>query len=183
MRYDLAAQQDSAFREQFAFLQKALGQDENYLNIYDRLIKLYRSQANEAEAESIKKALMETATEKPTPMAHLALSNLFWLEGNTEEAQWHAKKAYEIDPKFSIVLNNLAWMLAHQEAPDLEQASTLIKTALETAPADTRFLDTFGTVLLFQEKYEEAITALQKALPAAKSAVQYTKSWPIVIER
>ena len=166
MRYDLASRDGKPFSEQFAFLQKALTQDETYLTVYERLIQLYQRQADKAEAASIKAALMQAvAGDEPSAMAHFALSNLYWIEGDLDKAQWHVRQAYELDPEFVLVINNLAWMMAHKEDPDLERALTLAETALKTAPEDPRFLDTYGSILVLQEKYDDAITALQKALP------------------
>ena len=81
------------------------------------------------------------------------------------------KKSYELNPNFSTVVNNLAWMLAHQENPDLDRALTLAESALKTAPSDYRILDTYGSILVLQKKYDQAITSLQKALPNSDKQV------------
>ena len=60
-------------------------------------------------------------------------------------------------------------MLAHKDEPDLDRALTLAETALNTAPTDYRFLDTYGSILVLQKKYDQAITSLQKALPGSSS--------------
>lgn len=166
MQYDLATRAGKPFSDQFTLLQKALAQDDSYLPVYERLTRLYQRHRKE-DSKSIKDALLTAvASDKPSAMAHFALSNVNWIDGDHEQAQWHVKQAYELDPEFVIVVNNLAWMLAHKkENPDLERALTLAETALKTAPTDYRFLDTYGSILILQKKYEQAITSLQKALP------------------
>ncbi len=164
MSCDLASRDGKPFSEQFALLQKALAYDQSYLAAYERLIGLYQRHRDEEEAKSIKTALLKAvASDQPSAMAHFALSNLYWVEGELDKAQWHVKQAYGMDPNFVFVINNLAWMMAHKkEDPDLERALTLAETALQTAPTDPRFLDTYGSILVLQKKYDEAITSLQK---------------------
>lgn len=172
MRYDLAARAGKPFGELFKFLQQALIHDGSQLSIYERLIQLYQRQGDNAEAKTIKDTLLRAvASDQPSAMAHFAMSNLYWGEGNFKNAQWHVEQAYDLDPKSAFVINNLAWMLAHQENPDLERAVSLAETVLDTAPNDSRFLDTYGSILLLQEKYDQAIKSLQKALPTDNQEV------------
>jgi Tfp pilus assembly protein PilF len=155
----------------FAYLERALALNSNHTPVYMRLVSLYQQKPSATDAEKIKTALMESvAGDKPSAMAHFALSNFLWAEGNHSESEWHVEQAYKLQPGFAVVLNNLAWMLAHKEEPDLERAFLLAKTAVKQAPNDPHCLGTYGTVLMIQKKYEEAIIPLQKALPNNRDA-------------
>ena len=74
-------------------------------------------------------------------------------------------KSFERDPQFSIAANNLAWLLAHdQEVLDLEKANLLASELVQKFPENPRFRDTFGTILMKQGKFEEALSQLEPIL-------------------
>ena len=169
MRHDLASKQDKDFNEIFSHLQNALTLDPTSQAICERFLGLYENKSNAEESEKIKNALMESVTgDNPSAMSHFALSNLFWLEGQLEEAEWHLEQAYKLDQKLVIVINNLAWMLANKDEPDLARALELSSSAIQQAPQDSRFQETYATILMKQKKFEEAIFHFQKALPGSQ---------------
>ena len=102
-------------------------------------------------------------------MAHFALSNIFWVEGEKEKAKWHIETAYRLDPHFPVITNNLAWILANTDPPDLERAQELAENALQFLPNNPDALDTYGTILMLRKNYNEAIPILQKALSNART--------------
>ena len=115
------------------------------------------------------------AGDEPNPMAHFALSNLLWEREEFEEATTHLELAYKIQPKFTIVLNNLAWVLAHQDPPDLDRALELASQAVKQSPKDGRYHDTLGTVYLKQEKYKDAAAEFQLALAGVGNPIAVRK--------
>jgi tetratricopeptide (TPR) repeat protein len=82
-------------------------------------------------------------------------------------AETEFKKALEADPKDAVVLNYYGYMLADRGIR-LEEASSMIRRALDQEPANGAFLDSMGWVDYKQNKLAEAEEALQKA--AAHSA-------------
>lgn len=166
MQHDLAAKQNRDFEVRFTLLQKALALDENFLPVYQRMLTLYQEKPTEEETEKIKNALFELVTsDNPSPMAYFALSNVLWSEDQKSEAEWHLEQAYKLEPNFVVVINNLAWMLSHKEDPDLDRAMELSASAIQQAPLDPRFQDTYGTILMMKKNYEAAVPHFQKALP------------------
>lgn len=166
LKQALAAQKGQSFAEQFSILQNAMALDRDFPPIYERLQVMYGQDFAAEERDKIRAALLETVTgDKPSAMAHLALSNVLWLDGNKIDAEYHIEQAYRLDPDFSVVINNLAWMLSQREKPDLARAEELVVSILKDAPNDPRFLDTYGSILILAKRYEEAITQFQKALP------------------
>ena len=161
-----AAERQQSFEEQFAFIQKAISMDENFPPIYLRLEKIYSDLANEDDRQAIKDSLFDIVSgDHPSPTAHLALSNALWIEGERAEAQWHLEQAYQLDPGYAVVINNLAWMLSQKVNPELDRAEKLILSVLKELPDDPRVIDTYANVLMGQNRYTEAVTQFQKALP------------------
>ena len=173
MRHDLAAKQNREFNVLFSLLQNALALDENFLPVYQRLISLYQQNPDPEEAEKIKNALLETVTgDNPSPMSHFALSNVLWMEGQKDEAEWHLEQAYQLDQNFVVVINNLAWILSHKDEPDLERALELSASAIERSPEDPRFQDTYATIQMMRENYDDAVSHFQKALPRTQISAE-----------
>ena len=107
----------------------------------------------------------QTTLPGPPAVAFYALSNLDFLKGDMEQYQINLMKSFERDPQFTIAANNLAWLLAHdQEVLDLEKANLLASELVQKFPENPRFRDTFGTILMKQGKFEEALSQLEPIL-------------------
>lgn len=88
-----------------------------------------------------------------------------------------AKEAYEkiltIKPDFAPAANNLAWMIAESNDPDLGEALRLAMTAKQQLPNDVSIIDTLGWV-----HYKRGSFAL--ARKAFSQAVQKQEEMPIL---
>ena len=105
------------------------------------------------------------AEAKEPALAHLALGNICCVEHDLDAALFHFERCVAINKKLSIVLNNLAWILAHNEDhPDLERALAMANAALEENPGFARFLDTRGTILMKMERWKDALADLELAV-------------------
>ncbi len=161
--------QSSDFDEQISHIKRSWDFDDGYFEAYQRLIRHFEK-ARPDNAYQIAKILdtLRPRTEGPNvnAMSLFAMGNLSYLQGSQADYQSYLERAFAIDPEFSIVANNLAWMLAHNEQQlDLDKAYRLINELVEKYPSNPRFRDTFGTVLLKQGKYEEALTQFEMILP------------------
>jgi uncharacterized protein HemY len=96
---------------------------------------------------------------------HLLLGTLALRQEQWDDAQRHLELACERAPNTPILMNNLAWLLAHRDPPDLERALTVAKAAKFLAP-HPEISDTLGTILARQGKSRQAITELETALQA-----------------
>ncbi len=159
--------------ELFGPLSKSLEYEPNFVPALGRLMA-YAS-ADVAENQNLRSILSGVLAEAKEPaLAHLALGNVCWMEKDTDAAKFHFERAVTINKKLTVVLNNLAWIVAHDEqSPDPERALGLIASALELEPNNPRFLDTRGTILMKQERWKEAVTDLEASMDAIpdKSAV------------
>src|SRR5205823_4094587 len=84
--------------------------------------------------------------------------------GKLDQAKQYLEQAYKLDPAGPVLANNLAWVLAHTNPPDLDRALAIINTVIERQPKDARFRETRGQVLAKIGRWHEAITDLQAAL-------------------
>ena len=192
LRYDVTAQdKPNDLGLQFQFLDKAMGQDLYYAEIYDRLIKFYhRAETLEAGSENannqnrghgkkIQDMLEAMLVEGRSPaLAHFALSSIFQLQGNADKSKFHLLFSYRLDPNFPVVANNFAWMLAHADNPDLPRAYELSLTAVRSAQTDGRysdrlatFVDTLATIMMKQGKSHEAIAEFETILEKSNDKI------------
>ncbi len=183
MMHDRARLESDDIKTQINMLIRAMSFDSNYQPVYDRLMRLYLDNKDSDESDQVQEAFVNLVTSnEPTPMAHLAYSNFLWEEGEHKKAEFHLEQAYKLDSKYVIVLNNLAWMLAQGENPDLDRASELVKTAIQGNPKDGRFRDTYGDILLKQGKFREAASELELALSGASDLNSVHQKLGVVYE-
>lgn len=163
-QHDRAVMDDRPVAELLGHLAEALHHDSSH---GPALLRLLSYSATSAVANSELREILETAlVEGRQPaMVHLTLGNLCWKEGNSAQARFHYESALSVRPDLAAVLNNLAWLLAHQEpAPELERAMELVTAALQQQPDHADFLDTRGTILLLQNEWAAALADLEQAL-------------------
>ena len=105
---------------------------------------------------------------KMTATAHVILGTAALKKGDQKKAKMHFGLAYRLDPKMPTLLNNVAWMLAHQDPAPLGKALAVINQALEAIPRDhplrPAMLDTRGQIYVKMERWEEALVDLEQAL-------------------
>ena len=136
---------------------------------FEAAIRLYRKQEAEGRA-MVLAALQQASLEQPlAAMPQFALGIIYRLENRLDESKDAIQVAHQrLDsnqPGFTAVANNLAWLLAHDQQPDLEQARKLADMAVRQNPNQGRLRDTLATVLMKQGQYETALVHFQKALP------------------
>lgn len=87
--------------------------------------------------------------------------------GNIELARDYWEKAYQRDPTFNFILNNLAWLLAHDEKrPDVDRAMEMIEKVIAQQPNIPNFIGTRGQIRVKKKLYKEAIPDLLRGLQA-----------------
>ncbi len=97
-------------------------------------------------------------------VAAVNLAMLLQQQGLDKQAIAAYERAYRIDPRNMVVLNNLAWLYFQKgDARALE----LSAKAYELAPQRAEVLDTYGWVLLKGGDTEKALVILQEALVMA----------------
>jgi len=168
LQHDISVRDGGNFANEFRFLREAIRFDVDFVGSYERLIRKYRDAASDPESMAEIRSTLEKliATGTSTSLGHFALGNIYWIDDEFEQAEWHLQQAYRLDDKLAVVANNLAWLMAHKDDSGLAQAHSLINSVLEKYPEDPRFRDTLGTILMKQGAFEEALVELETALPA-----------------
>ena len=159
---------DLDFARRFDLIHKSLSYDVNHVPAYDRIIKYcVESDSDESKAEVRKYLIQSLAKGNAPALSHFALGNLMWMDGNSEKAQWHIEQAFEINNNLTNVANNLAWVLAHSDRPDLDRALEIATKVVKQSPEDHRFRDTLATILLLRKNYKQAASEFEKILMAS----------------
>jgi predicted Zn-dependent protease len=172
LQHDRARQSNQGLDEQLQFLLDAIELESNDFGIYRRLMKFYSDAEPTGEQRVRIRELLEVIvkSDRPKAFAYVALSEISWIEGDLDQATQQMEKAYKLDNKMVLLVNNLAWMLAHADQPDLERAEKLARTAVDQQPQNPRVRDTYGTILMKLQKYQEAALELNLALTGAPNS-------------
>jgi tetratricopeptide (TPR) repeat protein len=149
---------------QLSLLEKALEVDPHHPDLIMQLWALTRTQGPAADKarEALRQRLVSG---QANGLVHLALGMDAWERGRPQEALVHLEQAYQLAPHLGLVANNLAWVLASMEPPDLDRALQLVDTVLARWPDDPLCRDTRGFILSRKGKHREALAEYQKALP------------------
>ncbi len=168
--YVLAVQGQS-ISKLLAQLNRALTYEPNHGPALNRLMAYAR--ANVQGNEDLRTILSRVIAEGEQPaLAHLAMGNLCWLEDDRQTASFHFERAMDIREDMAVVLNNLAWLISHDDEPDFERALGLVNSALEERPEYASFLDTRGTIYFLQEEWLKALKDIEPALSGLKDKAE-----------
>jgi tetratricopeptide (TPR) repeat protein len=151
--------------EQFALIEKALDADPNNTELVMRVWALVHAKGKEAE-QALALLRKQLSSGKATALTHLALGMLAWESGKQAEALVHLEQGYKLSPGMGLVANNLAWVLANSQPPDLKRAKSLIDSVLDRWPGDPMFRDTRGFIHQRLGNWKDALSDYQAALPA-----------------
>ncbi len=87
--------------------------------------------------------------------------------GDSKKSLEAFQAVLKIRPNDGRTLNNLAWMLAKDPAK-LDEAAECAKKASALLPNNAQVLDTYGTVLLAKEQYDQAKVVLRRSTDKEK---------------
>jgi tetratricopeptide (TPR) repeat protein len=167
----LAAWSDAAARrgrpgDRLALLGRGLRVDPTSRPLLERLGQVLRDGG--PEAASAREALRDLlARGQATSAAHFTLGVDAWMRGDAAAARAHLEEADRLEPGSPLVANNLAWVLARADPPDLGRALKLADLALERQPDARRFRGTRGDVLARLGRWRDALPELEAGLADA----------------
>jgi len=166
LRYERSHQLKQPLDKRLTHLLKATELLRDPSIVFDRMVQLY-SDANEGSDKSKIRAFFDEHLNRSesTPVGHFALSVIAVLDEDQEEAIRQLERALELDPEQPLAKNNLAWLLASKEIPDLDRALELATSAVTKAPQVATYRDTLGTIFLKRGDAARAVTELERALP------------------
>jgi tetratricopeptide (TPR) repeat protein len=100
--------------------------------------------------------------------AHMILGTTAAAAGNLDEARLHLEQAHALNPDLPDLLNNLAWVLARLDPPQLQRALGMIDRALERSPEHPELRETRGQILARMGRSQDALVDLEFALRALR---------------
>ncbi len=155
-----------------AMIEKGLRYDPTNQALLDRLLAALRVGGDGGNrARSALHTLLASGSEA-TGTLHFVLGVDSWQRGLHKEARVHWERALELTPHLPIIANNLAWLLATNDPPDLPRALELATKAVAAAPGSAGFRDTRGQILVKMKRWPEALADLEAALPAMRNDPQ-----------
>lgn len=160
---DFLGKNQAPAADRVLLLERGLQIDPANPALLERFLRVINTDGPEAEqARARLRALL--AQGRATASVHFTLGVDAWLHGKPDAARLHFEEADKLAPRSPIVLNNLAWVLAHDKKPDLPHALKLIQYALERQPDTVRYRGTRGVILAKMERWREALPDLEAAL-------------------
>ena len=157
--------------DRLALLERGLSYDPNSPALLDRLADAVRTGG--PEVDRVRSVLQAQLTDgKATPTTHFVLGLDAFSRGRGDEARLHWEQAFRLDPGMPIVANNLAWVLAHADPPDLTRALELADRAVQRQPNNLHFRGTRGVVLMKLRRWPEALTDLEAELAGNPDRVE-----------
>jgi len=152
-------------------LSKALRASPDHPAVVDRLAMYLRYFGPASEASRVQ--LRELLAEGQQPATvHLLVGATAAADGRWPEARVHLEQAYRLDSRLPALLNHLAWALTQGEAPDCERAFRLADEAVKLAPEQLPMRATRGRILARLQRWQEALTDLEAALPGSSEQAE-----------
>ena len=157
-------------KERLSLLERGLRLAPNSLALLGQLGAVL--ERRDAEADDVRTTLKSLVTDGKAGATTYAMLGIdAYIRGRSAEARAYWEQAFQIDPAASLVANNLAWVLAHEDSPDLDRALELADRALGKRPNDPFFHGTRGYILMKLRRWSEALVELKAKLAALPDRV------------
>jgi tetratricopeptide (TPR) repeat protein len=152
---------DKKIDQALALLENALRQRQQSVDLLVGLALVQELRNNYEQAY----AVLEQAAQLEPGNAELyyRMAVLSSHQHNNRQTIEYLRRAVEINPAYAKALNDLGYSLLEEPEPDLEEAESLIRRALQEEPNRATILDSMGWVLYLKGQYEEAYEYLLRA--------------------
>jgi tetratricopeptide (TPR) repeat protein len=94
---------------------------------------------------------------------YMLLGILYTTQADYQTANAYFQRALELNPKFALAANNLAWNYA-EHGGNIDIALSLAQTAKEQLPDDPHITDTLGWIYYKKGAYRQAIAQLEESI-------------------
>lgn len=145
---------DAIANHRFGVILESTGQPEEAIDYYRKAIELDPQQAD----------------------AHLRLAMLLEKHGKMSDALQHYRHRLELVPNDIRVLNNVAWIFATHEDPQIRNGERALQLAMRAAQAtkyrEPSVLSTLAAAYAEAGRFEEAVKQGESAIELARSAGQ-----------
>jgi tetratricopeptide (TPR) repeat protein len=160
---ELARNGKASVGDHVTLLERGLKHNTSNLALLGRFAAILETSG--PESERVRSALQaELVSGKATAGVHFVLGLDAYARRKEDEARTHWEQAFRLDPDMAPVANNLAWVLAHSDKPDLNRALELANRTIERQPKAKHFHGTRGFILMKLGRWKEALTDLEEEL-------------------
>ena len=157
----------------FELIAKSLENTPNDSLIFDRLMQMLKADAQDDVSEKIKTFLRKNiALGRATGVSHLILGTALFESGDSENAGFHYRKAFELTPAAPLIANNFAWYLLKSSPPAPEQALQIMNAIIKEKPVGPEYRDTRAHIYLELGQWEQAITDFESTLPQLTTRIE-----------
>ena len=166
----------STIGDRLALLECGLQHDPNNQTLLDELARIIEVRG--ADVGRIRSFLQaQIVAGKATSAIHSVLGLDAFSRGNGDETRLHWEQAFRLEPGAAMVANNLAWILAHGDSPDLTRSLALADRAVKHRPEEPRFRGTRAFVLMKLKRWPEAPRTSKHHWPPTPIRFRRTKIW------
>jgi tetratricopeptide (TPR) repeat protein len=160
------------FPEAEAHYLQALSQKKEYPQVYNNLGNLYELEGHADLAFS--KYNQAVALDPDFAEGHYYLGGALARQKKLEEAVAHFTAAVKLDPNYALALNDLAWILATAESPELRDLSAALhfsqRACAVTNQRDVNCLDTLAWIYSEAGQFAQAAQTATQAASLARAA-------------
>ncbi len=114
---------------------------------------------------------LHTASPQATPRMHVAMANLQARQGNFGEARKHYQQALKLDSGYLSAIVGLAHL--EDRSGNLEKATQIYRLAIQRHPNAARLHNDLGLCYARQNRYDESVRALERAISLAPKKALY----------
>lgn len=158
----IAALQDDWYRARDQFIRLTELADTLSASWLDLGRAYQRLNQPDEEIDCYRRGLSHMRSEEEAINIYFALGAAYEQSQQYDSAEATFEEVLVHSPSHAPTLNYLGYMLA-ERGERLEYAEQLIARALEVAPDNPAFLDSYGWVLYMMKRYEDALPYLEKA--------------------
>lgn len=171
----LSASQGASVPARLDLLLRALKADPRNAAVLSRLLTLARRSDSLGEQANDVLQTLITESDQKAP-AYVVLGSLEFTRGNVDTALKYLEQAYRLDPDADMTLNNLAWVLASANPPDLERALKLANAAVDVTGGALRTRETRYRILMRLSRWEEALIDIEACEPLFRGSVDFHRA-------
>ena len=153
-----------AVERRLALAERGLQYDPANVQLVKVLVDLRRGQGPTADRARARVDQLLNA-DKGVATVHFLVGMEAFDQGKKDVARRHLETVCRLDPTAATAANNLAWLLANTDPPDLPRALELANAALAKNSANAHFRETRGQIYVKLGRWREALTDLEAALP------------------
>ncbi|MDR2861282.1 MAG: tetratricopeptide repeat protein [Syntrophobacterales bacterium] len=149
-------------------IRQAIQTDQNVAYFYSILAHFYEEGKNYPLAEAVLKDGLVAVTEKED--LHYQLGTLFSKTERVDESLQEMKKILKENPNHADALNFIGYTYAEM-GKNLDEAEKIVKKALLLQPESGYIMDSLGWIYFKQNRFNEAVKYLQKAVKITPDAI------------